>query len=405
MGALKTNSLFISKQHIHDSEREFNFGGLDLGKFCKILTLTISVLFFNIPAFHPAAQAQTALRVAYLIPGSNKEPFWQSAAAFAQAAADDLGFILEVHYAFNDGRKLLAIGTDVANRHKDKPNYVIFHDYEGAAPYILNEIERNNIYGFTVGTGLSDSVRQKVKGPRENFKNWIGEIKVDNVGGGYTLAKLLFRSAFERGLTSASGRYTIALVNGSAGDTAAQDRQAGAELAAKEYYRGEIISRSVADWSRITARAIAARAFEKNPTTPLYWSANDLMALGLLDTFERTRRIPGQDTLIGCFNWSPYALQAIANNQIEFSLGGHFTEVGLAMVMLFDYSRGKDFKDKGLSQTTSYALVTKENVKAVYQRMVRNDFSSIDFRKFSRVLNPNWQDYNIDALAFLKEVR
>lgn len=61
-----------------------------------------------------AAQVQSqgqALRVAYLIPGSDKEPFWQNAAAFAAAAAEDLGFSLEVHFAFNDPQRLLDIGS------------------------------------------------------------------------------------------------------------------------------------------------------------------------------------------------------------------------------------------------------------------------------------------------------
>ena len=376
-----------------------------LTRICLIVLLAHSAWLLSAATSPHSAQAQSTLRVAYLIPGSNKEPFWLSAASFAQAAADDLGFTLEIHYAFNDGRKLLEIGKDVANRPKDKPNYIIFHNYEGAAPYIMNEIERNNLFGFVVGTGLSETVRQTVKGPREKFKSWLGEVKADNVGGGNMLAKLLFRAAFERGLTSASGRYTMALVNGSAGDSAAQDRQEGAILASKEYYRGEIISRSIADWSRIKARAIAARAFEKNPTTPMYWIANDLMALGVLDTFERTRRIPGQDTLIGCFNWSPWALQAVANNQIEYVLGGHFVHAGAALVMLFDHSRGKDFRDKGLSQVAQYSLVTKTNVKAIYQRMVQNNYSSIDFRKFRRVLNPNLQNYSFDALSYLSDVR
>ena len=89
------------------------------------------------------AQAQQPLRLAYLIPGSDKEPGWQSAHAFAIAAAEDLSFTLEVHYAFNDARRLIEIAKTVTSRPAEKPDYVIFHNYEGAAPYILNEIERN----------------------------------------------------------------------------------------------------------------------------------------------------------------------------------------------------------------------------------------------------------------------
>ena len=69
-----------------------------LVRFLTVVLLAHSFVVFSVTVSPPLAQAQTALRVAYLIPGSNKEPFWLSAASFAQAAADDLGFILEVHY-------------------------------------------------------------------------------------------------------------------------------------------------------------------------------------------------------------------------------------------------------------------------------------------------------------------
>lgn len=370
-----------------------------------VLIIGCLSLWLFTPTQEFGAHAQEPVRLAYLIPGSDKEPDWQSAHAFALAAAEDLGFVLEVHYAYNDARRLIEIAKTVTGRPAGKPDYVIFHNYEGAAPYILNEIERNGLYGFMLGSGLSEAVRQDIKGPRVNFKRWLGEFRTDDVGGGFELAQLLFRAAFKRGLTSASGRYTMVLLNGSAGDEAAISRQDGAHLAAKELYRGEITMRAIADWSRIKARGVTARAYEKQPTTPLYWVANDLMALGVLDTFERTRRVPGTDTLIGCFNWSPWALKAVAENQIEFVMGGKFTEVGAAMVMLFDHSRGRDFADKGISHTTRYSLVTKENVTAVYQRVVRNDYRSIDFRHFSRVLNPAWTEYSFNALTFLGAMR
>lgn len=370
------------------------------------LFLTFCLVLLAIIVIGPRPSvASEPLRIAYLIPGSNKEPFWQSAHAFAQAAAQDLGFVLEVHYAFNDAKRLVATGKAIANRPENKPNYILFHNYEGAAPYILNETERNGIYAFLVGSRLSDTVRDQVKGPRVNFKRWLGELRTDNVGGGYTLAKMMFRAAHERKLVSASGRYKMILMNGSVGDVAAVDRQDGAKLAAEEYYHGDITLRAVADWSRIKARGVSARAFEKQPTASLYWIANDLMALGALDTFERTRRIPGVDTLIGCFNWTPWALKAVAENQIEFVMGGHFMEPGAAVVLMFDHSRGRDFADQGTSFINAHGLVTKSNVRGVYQRMVRNDFSSIDFRSYSRVLNSNWKGYKFDAMSFLAAMK
>lgn len=351
------------------------------------------------------AQNTSPLRIVYIIPGSNKQPFWASSHAFAKAAADDLGFVLEAHYAFNDAKKMIAIAKQVTRRAKDKPDFLIFQNYEGSAPYILNEAERYGVSSFMIGTGLSESVRQKVRGPRENFKRWLGEIRTDNVGGGYQLAKLLFRKGYDKKLTSASGRYKMIVINGSAGDGAAVDRQDGAQLAAQEYYSGDITMRSIADWSRIKARSITARAFERQPTASLYWVANDLMALGALDTFERTRRIPGVDTLIGCFNWTPWALKSVMEDQIEFVLGGPFTQAGAAVVMLFDYSRGKDFIDQGLIQSASYSLVTKQNALPIYQRVVRNDYSGIDFRYFSRVMNPALSDYDFSAITMLSRLR
>ncbi|WP_108651877.1 hypothetical protein [Dongshaea marina] len=76
------------------------------------------------------------------------------------------------------------------------------------------------------------------------------------------------------------------------------------------------------------------------------------------------------------------------------------------MVMLYDYHHGKDFIDDPV-KSRMYPI-DRSNVDKYIQIFGRQQWQQIDFRKFSKVLNPNIKqyDFGLDAvLAQFPEVK
>ncbi len=75
--------------------------------------------------------------------------------------------------------------------------------------------------------------------------------------------------------------------------------------------------------------------------------------------------------------------------------GGHFAEGGLALVMLYDYFHGLDFKkDPGLISYTTFAKIDLANIDGFRTVLTEQNWQSVNFRNFSKTLNPSLNKYD-----------
>jgi ABC-type sugar transport system substrate-binding protein len=348
------------------------------------------------------AAAAEPIRIAVFNPHGPGNPFWARTFDFMQAAADDLGVTLERHHADDDLKKMRDQVERVLTR-EAPPDYVVFPASERVGPYLLDIAEREGVYALLMNAWLSDDQRDVTKGPRVNYKRWLGGIVADDLLGGYLLARNMFRYAQARGITAPSGQLQLIGLTHSAADERALDRIAGLRLATREYYLGDIAYLGLANGSKAKAHQVIQRGYESYPGTTLFWSTDDMMALGMMEAIaKRTRRIPGTDAIIGGFYWSPWALQAVLDGQMSFLMGGHFMTGGAAVVMLYDHAMGADFDEVGAQQRFGFGMLHAGNIKQLAPILYRRDWSWIDFRSFSRALNPGRGDYNFSASAFLR---
>ena len=138
---------------------------------------------------------------------------------------------------------------------------------------------------------------------------------------------------------------------------------------------------------RELAREKTEVLLKRYPETVSIWSASDGMALGAIEAARNAGRVPGQDLLVGSVDWQPEALDKIRSGELLVSLGRHFMGGGLALLLLHDYHHGRDFDDMSPDYVFRYKLepATRDNIDQVQRIADPENWSSVDFRQFSRV--------------------
>ena len=97
------------------------------------------------------------------------------------------------------------------------------------------------------------------------------------------------------------------------------------------------------------------------------------------------------------------ALQEIKNGSLSISLGGHFMTGACAVIILYDYLHGIDIKEKNYEMNLKIFSTINENEAEEYSKYLdRSYWKNINFKKLSKFLNPQVNEYNFDAKKILK---
>jgi ABC-type sugar transport system substrate-binding protein len=211
------------------------------------------------------------------------------------------------------------------------------------------------------------------------------------------LAKALTREARERGWKGGDGRIHVGILSGD---------QSSAGLAR---YRGWIrlkgedrdvaqASFYYAGWERGSAKSTAALMLRDHPEVVVIWAANDAMALGAADATREVGRVPGGDVLLGGIDLGREALAQVAEGSLAVSIGGHFLDGALALILLHDHHMGRDFEP--WSRRSSLTAATRRDADR-YHRFLRGQaWKNVDFTRFSRVRGPGSEPpaFSLDSI-------
>jgi hypothetical protein len=105
--------------------------------------------------------------------------------------------------------------------------------------------------------------------------------------------------------------------------------------------------------------------------------------------------------LTGGIDWETEGLTDIKTNKMTTSLGGHFMQGGLALVLLYDYHHGKDFvSELGTRIDMRLSALTHANIQVYHNILEDGKWDRIDFKNLSKCYNSKRSKYNFD----LKEI-
>ncbi|RZI44352.1 sugar ABC transporter substrate-binding protein [Herbaspirillum sp. HC18] len=343
-----------------------------------------------------------AFTAVFINPGRSDEPFWRSATRFVLPAAQQLDVQLEVMYAERDHLKMIELARQVAARPK-KPDYLLVVNEKLAGVELLKLADRAGIKTLMVYSTLDDAQVAEVGRPRQKFHTWLGSLTPNAVDAGRLTAEELVRQALQMRAVADDGKVHVAAIAGDKATPTGNQRLQGA-IDTFAAHPSVVLEQVVyGNWDRARANEQAAALLLRYPKLNAFWSASDLMAYGAIDAAEAAGRKPGADLLVSAINNSPPVLQARIQGRISALAGGHFTAAAWGLVMLYDYHHGKDFKKEGLELVPKlFVLLDEDRAQRFLARFGDEDFSAVDFRQFSKHLNPQLRTYQFSLLPALK---
>lgn len=340
--------------------------------------------------------------VVFINPGRADEPYWRSVTRFMQPAAQQLDINLEVLYAERDHLKMIELMKQIVLRPK-KPDYVILVNEKLVGGEMLKLAERTGIKAIFAYSSFEGEQLIEFGVPRQKYKRWLGSITPNSFEAGRLTAEELVRQALKHHVVADDGKvHIVAIAGDKATPTGTQRLEGALEVLSK--HPSVVFEQTVyGNWDRARAKEQAQGLLVRYPKLNAFWVASDLMAYGAIDAAETAGRTAGKDVLFSAINNSPEVLQARIKGRISSLAGGHFTAGAWALVMLYDYHHGKDFKPLGLElRMPLFSLIDAELAERFLTRFGNENFSAVDFRRFSRHLHPQLRKYEFSLPAALK---
>lgn len=353
-----------------------------------------------------AAFAAAAQSVAFINPGKSDEIYWLTASQAMQNAASSLGIPFEVHYAQREHLKTLEIAREIAARPKEKrPDYVVItHDY-AVAVELLKILDGAGIKTFLAYSTIPHDQRGDIGAPREKYKGWLGSLEPKAEDAGYLTARSLIAQGRKMKAAAPDGKIHLLAIAGDRSTPSSINRNRGMRRAVEES-RDVVLDQEIyAAWTREKAAEQSEWLFQRHPHARLVWAGNDLMAFGAMQSWEKRGGKPGRDAWFSGVNTSTEAMEAIKSGRLTSLAGGHFIAGAWSIVMLYDYHQGRDFRQEGLEMERSMFIDFTPVLADRYLERFGRGFSGVDFRRFSKALNPKLKTYNFSFAQFLEQKR
>lgn len=310
-----------------------------------------------------------------------------------QAAAEDLNIDLKMHYT--EGNRVNSVKLVKKVLAREQPSDYLMYMYQvGAGKQMLELAEGSKVKSFIINTDILQEDKLEIGGPRERFKHWIGHMYPDDRSAGELLGAYLIETAKTKWTNK---EIELIAISGGRDSSAALERNKGLELAT-DAHSAKLNQLVFAQWRNDLAAHQAKVLLNRYPTTNILWSASDGMALGATASTHAIQ----QDILVGGIDWTPEGLEAVRKGQLDASVGGHFMEGGWALVMLYDHFHQKDFSPSDFRIKSKMHLLHQDNVVDYIERVSDKGYRDIDFRVFSKHLNPSVTSYDFSLENLLK---
>lgn len=349
--------------------------------------------------------ALCAMSVVFINPGKSDEIYWVTAARAMQAAARSLDIQLTVLFAERDHLRQIAFARQLAARPQaQRPDYVIMSNDYAIGMELLRILDGAGIKTFFAYSSIYDArERSQAGAPRERYRGWLGSLEPRAEEAGYLTARALIAQGSKAGARAADGKLHLIALAGDRSTPTSILRNEGMHRAVAE--AGDVVldQEVYAAWNRDKAIVQSEWLFQRYPDARLVWAGSDQMAFGAMQSWEKRGGQPGRDAWFGAINTSKEALEAVQSGRLTALAGGHFIAGAWSLLMLYDYHHGRDFSDEGLELKQSMFILFSAADAARFQaRFGDLDFGAVDFRRYSKVLNPGLKKYDFSFRQLLR---
>lgn len=345
---------------------------------------------------HFSSTAET-LNISFVVPDQERPTyFWHLVSEIAQSVAEDLDVELELRFSnYNRYASRTAIKS-ITNR-INRPDYIIFRPFQGNAVEVFDLLESSEIPFVTLEQAFDAEEAKQLKKPGQKYKYWLGMVNYDDLAGGTLLTSALYKHHQKQ-----NPNQTMKVTGlGGDFDQVSMDRQAN--LSEKWYEPANIKVNQVfpMDWSPDVVRARFAEVIKRYPNTDTFWCAGDLMAVEVVNQFNKVGWPADRKIIIGGFDWLPDALEKVNSRELTASVGGHFLMAGKAILKIVEYHHGNDvFTSQHALQ--QYELIDQDNIDIYLPFMRQAPWSDVDFRQFSAIKSGQKKTKELTVANLLK---
>jgi len=332
-------------------------------------------------SFFPPAMA---VKIVLINPDKPGRPFWDLTTKVAQAAADDLNVDLTILYGGGNRFSNMDLLDDIKRNHTDI-DYIIFLPAKGSVKRSFDVLEKAKLPFITLERNFSDKDFSQLGSPGTRYNYWLDEVYYDDMQAGALLANNLISSGSNKGFSSL-------FITGFSGDNSeiSDNREKGLLANLTNQAQLNQIVRTL--WDPVKSGVMVPHILKRYPATNIFWAASDEIALAIKDALSKNNNT--KDILIGGIGWLPEAIDAIKNEQLTASVGGHFMQGAWAVIKAFDHSQGfQDISTKN-SLPLLHQVINKRNIKQYQVLASKPNWDKIDFTLYSLSLNKKLTQYN-----------
>lgn len=335
------------------------------------------------------AMAAEEPTIGVIVPTLDSE-FWNRYVAFTKAGAEQLGVKLIVLNADNKPDQMTKFTQDLVAR---KVDGIISVGYWSSARSTIMFAQRANIPVVITDTYPSFAPQT------EKYPNYIAYVGPSDQDAGYHMGKALL-AALKPG---PDGKKVIGVVNGTPGTSVAIDRRKGLTQAIEEEgadkvkIAGEVQGNFVRDEAQTAFEAL----YQGHPEIKGVFSANDPMAMGVISALERLGKVPGKDVLVVGMDLNGSNVDAMKAGKQLFSIGGHWLQGGIGLLIMYDYLHGFKVPADKASFRLKLLPMTQADV-ARYERDFPGGQPHFDFKSHSKVYNKDAPSPDTIGAAVLK---
>ena len=344
-----------------------------------------------------ARASKSSPSVVFLNPGEAVErgtgQHWQLVSRFMTIAAKTLDMQLEVLYAERD-HLLMQRQAEALARRADAPDYVVIVNEKMAAQHMLKTLARSPAKVLLIHNDLTPGQRRAIGNERQQIQNWIGTVTADAAGGAYRLMEYLCQRLGPRDAR-------VIGITGDPNTPVSLERASGVDAYLSKLPHARTCQLVFSDWSFADADEKARVLLARYPDANLIWAANDSMTLGALHAAQARNA----GVLIGGMGALPEALTHVADGDLAAMVGGDYFLGAFAMVLLYDYHRGRDFAAAGgVSQKLDYLSVIHRGNVIGYQQSVFKHADTLNFSRYSKYIDSRPGPYDFALTHLLSSV-
>jgi hypothetical protein len=327
------------------------------------------------------------MRVAFLAPDIGAAgTFYEIFADVMKAAARQLAIVLDVAGAEKQSQEVLLEKARSIVGGPSRPDYMIAVNYKSVGQQLLSVNAAAGVGTFFVVEALSEGELGMASALGGDPSGYLGQIVPDDVEAGRLLAEALIGGARKRKLVAAGGRIRLGVVAGEH-TGAGNARFKGLRAVMKQAVDVEQAGFQYGTWDEAEGKSVTRMMLRTVPDIGALWCANDAMALGALAAVVEAGRKPGEDIVIGGIDLSDRALAEVAAGRLEVSIGGHIVDGAEALIALHEHHEKLGTRER--RRTTHLVAVGQQDAARYLRFMKERGWREVDFRRFSRVTNPD----------------